>query len=147
MTLTPLTQKQEAFVKAYVETGNASEAYRSAYRADGWTTNALNVEACKMLKHPKIVLRLKELQAAAQERHNITVDRLTEMTLSAFQEAQRVNPTSGQMQTSSMIKAAEFLGKLHGLIVDRTELSGGMTMTHEQRLDELEKRANGELSH
>lgn len=29
-----LTIKQEAFCQAYIETGNASEAYRTAYAAD-----------------------------------------------------------------------------------------------------------------
>ena len=30
-----LTQKQENFCLAYIETGNASEAYRKAYNATG----------------------------------------------------------------------------------------------------------------
>lgn len=32
--MTGLTIKQEAFCQAYIETGNASEAYRTAYAAD-----------------------------------------------------------------------------------------------------------------
>lgn len=132
MTLTP---KQEAFAKAYVETGNASAAYRTAYGADGWTENALNVQASKMLKHPKIVLRLSELQRRAQERHDITIDTITEM-LKADRELARERG-----QCSAAVNAAMGLAKLHGLIVDKTEHSGGMTMTHEQRLDELERKA------
>lgn len=121
MTLTP---KQEAFVQAYHETGNASEAYRRAYNTDAMKEKSVHENACKLLKNAKVAPRLAELQAVSAQKHDITIAKLTEMTLSAFQEAQRVNPTSGQMQTSSMIKAAEFLGRLHGLIVDKTQLSG-----------------------
>lgn len=121
MTLTP---KQEAFAQAYHATGNASEAYRRAYNAEGMKEKSIHENASKLLNHAKVAPRLAELQAASAKKHEITIGRLTEMTLNAFQEAQRINPTSGQMQTSSMIKAAEFLGKLHGLIVDKTQLSG-----------------------
>lgn len=121
MTLTP---KQEAFAQAYLETSNACEAYRRAYNAKNMSQNALGVEACRLLSSPKVALRLSELQQMSAERHNITIDRLTEMTMKAYDEAQRIAPSTGQMQTSSMIKAAEFLGKLHGLVVDKSEVTG-----------------------
>lgn len=120
-----LTPKQEAFAQAYLETGNASEAYRRAYDVSPSSKpNTVEKRACELLKNGKVAGRLSELQAASAKRHDITIDRLTEMTLAAFTEAQRISPTSGQMQTSSMIKAAEFLGKLHGLVVDKSEISG-----------------------
>ena len=40
-----LTIKQEAFARAYVETGNASEAYRRAYNAE----NMQQITATKWL--------------------------------------------------------------------------------------------------
>lgn len=120
-----LTPKQEAFAQAYLETGNASEAYRRAYDVSPSSKpNTVEKRACELLKNGKVAGRLSELQAASAKRHDITIDRLTEMTLAAFTEAQRISPASGQMQTSSMIKAAEFLGKLHGLVVDKSEISG-----------------------
>ena len=119
-----LTLKQEAFVGAYQETGNASEAYRRAYNTKTMSEKTVNEEACKLVKNPKVATRLSELQQLSAERHNITVDSLTQMTMKAFAEAQRIAPTTGQMQTSSMIKAAEFLGKLHGLVIDKSEITG-----------------------
>ena len=71
------TPKQEAFTMAHVETGNATEAYRRSYEPQNWTDNALSVQASKMLRHPKIVLRLDQLQRAHAERHEITVDGIT----------------------------------------------------------------------
>lgn len=61
-----LTPKQEAFSVAFFETGNAAEAYRRAYDVapdakDEW----IYVEACQLLDHPKIALRLKELKDQA----------------------------------------------------------------------------------
>lgn len=61
-----LTPKQEAFAAAFFECGNAAEAYRRAYDVapdakDGW----IYVEACQLLDHPKVALKLKELRAQA----------------------------------------------------------------------------------
>lgn len=119
-----LTPKQEAFAKAYLETGSGAAAYRRAYNAGNMSNNAIYVAASVLLDNPKVSLRLAELQQMSAKRHNITIDSLTEMTLKAFEEAQRVAPTTGQMQTTAMIKAAEFLGKLHGLVVDKSEVTG-----------------------
>jgi hypothetical protein len=62
-----LTDKQEAFVLAYLETGNAAEAYRRAYDVDPSkaSNNWIYVEACQLLDNPKIALRLKEVQEEA----------------------------------------------------------------------------------
>jgi phage terminase small subunit len=60
-----LTPKQEAFCLAYLETGNASEAYRRSYSAENMKPASINVAACKLLGDPKVALRLKELNAAA----------------------------------------------------------------------------------
>lgn len=51
--MTGLTIKQEAFCQAYIETGNASEAYRTAYAADKMKPEAVHVQACKLQDNPK----------------------------------------------------------------------------------------------
>ena len=117
-----MTPKQEAFARAYIETGNATEAYRQSYNAEKMSQRALEVEASRLLANPDVALRVSQIQAKHQKRHEITVDRLTDMAFEAYKEAQRVAPTSGQMQTAAMIKATEFLAKLHGHLVDRSEV-------------------------
>ena len=53
-----LTPKQEAFAMAYVECGNASNAYRMAYDVNENTSdNSISVEASKLRNNPKITLR------------------------------------------------------------------------------------------
>ena len=63
-----LTPKQEAFALAYVETGNAAEAYRRAYDVDpAKSSNSwIYVEACQLLDNPKVSLRVEALQAEAE---------------------------------------------------------------------------------
>lgn len=80
-----LTAKQEAFAQAYVELGNATDAYRRVYAREG--TKALSVAraAHKMVHHPPIVERIADLRRAALARHDITVDRiLCELAAIAF---------------------------------------------------------------
>lgn len=65
--LRPLTMKQAAFARAYFESGNAAEAYRTCYdvqetqHSDRW----VYTEASQMLDHPGIIARLKELEKEA----------------------------------------------------------------------------------
>ena len=84
-----LTPKQETFAMAYVETGNASEAYRMSYDVSPETTeSSISVEASKLKNTPKITLRILELQELAQERHSITIDSLTDELKKARKTAQ-----------------------------------------------------------
>ena len=64
----PLTPKQEAFAMAYVETGNAAEAYRRSYNVRAETQNAsIWVAASRLMSDPKVLLRVAELQKQAAE--------------------------------------------------------------------------------
>ncbi len=70
-----LTPKQEAFARAYVETGNASEAYRMAYpRAKNWKSEAVNVAASRLLANAKVSLRVEELGSSRESVHGETAE-------------------------------------------------------------------------
>jgi len=110
-----LTQKQEAFAQAYIETGNASEAYRRAYKAGHMASNAIHVNASKLMSNAKVALRVEQLQQKAAKRHEVTVDMLTEKLWNAEKLAHSVeNP-------SAAVSAVMGVGKLHGLIVDKVK--------------------------
>lgn len=85
-----LTAKQEAFAKAYVETLNASEAYRRAYPgSEKWTPKALHSKASAMLAKDRVAGRVAELQAKtkqiAEQKHEVTVERIVrELSLIGF---------------------------------------------------------------
>lgn len=62
-----MTQRQENFALAYIETGNASEAYRRAYpRSRGWTDKAVHTRASLLLGLADVSRRVAELRAAAE---------------------------------------------------------------------------------
>lgn len=113
-----LTAKREAFALAYVETGNASEAYRRAYSTENFKPESINVNASKLLANAKVSQRVKELQAMAVERALVTVQSLTE----ELEEARAL--ALQERQPSAAVSASMGKAKLHGLLVDKAELTG-----------------------
>lgn len=71
-----LSVKQENFCHFYIETGNASEAYRMAFDADKMKAESVNVEAFKLLNYPNITLRVEELREELKKGHDITKERI-----------------------------------------------------------------------
>ncbi|HGM5304223.1 TPA: terminase small subunit [Serratia marcescens] len=119
-----LTIKQEAFCQAYIETGNASEAYRSSYAAENMKPDAIHVQASKLLDNPKIALRVAELRGEIKERHSVTVDSL----LAELEEARRAALTAETPQSSAAVAATLGKAKLTGLdkqIIEHTGPGGG----------------------
>lgn len=123
-----LTPKQEAFCLAYMETGNASEAYRMAYDADGMKGATVNRSAKELLENPKITARLSTLRERAVERTMVTVDMLTANLLRIAQKGEELAEASGlSVARASMMDVA----KLNGLVVDKAALTGTMTTISE----------------
>ncbi len=60
-----LTPKQERFCLAYLETGNASEAYRRAYDAENMKPSTIHSRAYELLDNSEIAARLEELNRSA----------------------------------------------------------------------------------
>ena len=80
-----LTPKQEAFAQAYVETSNASEAYRRAYNAENTKDTVVHVKAAELMRNGKVTVRIAELQQAIAKRHEISIDRIVkELSLIGF---------------------------------------------------------------
>ena len=80
-----LTPKQELFAQAYVETANASAAYRRAYDTSDMKDTSVHVAACKQLAHGKTWQRIEQLQLANLKRHEVTVDKVVrELSLLGF---------------------------------------------------------------
>jgi len=121
-----LTPKQEAFALAYVETGNASEAYRRAYSAGKMKTAVIAVKASELLAHGKVSVRVAELQAGHVERHKLTVDDL----LRELEEARNAALTAETAQSSAAVAATMGKAKLLGLdkqIIDHRSGDGTMS--------------------
>ena len=125
-----LTIKQERFCMVYVETGNASEAYRQAYNAENMKEASINVNASKLLTDAKIALRIKELKSGHTKRHELTIDDLVKQ----LEEARQVALTLENPQCSAAISATMGTAKLLGLVVDKTDikLTNAKELTNEQ---------------
>lgn len=115
-----LTQKQEAFALAYVETGNASEAYRRAYNAGKMKPETVTKRASELMANGEVTGRVEQLQAEAVERHEITVDDL----IRELEEARTAASNQEKPQAAAMVAATLGKAKLLGLLTDKTELTG-----------------------
>lgn len=116
----PLTPKQEAFALAYVETGNASEAYRRAYDAKNMKPEVVANKASALLKKGDVRVRVDQLQEKAVKAHELTVaDILRELEEARVVALQQEKPQAAAMVAASMGKA-----KLLGMLTDKTELTG-----------------------
>jgi phage terminase small subunit len=113
VTTRPLTPKQEAFACAFVETGNASEAYRRAYNAAKMKTTSINVNACKLLADANVSLRVAELKAEHAERHKFTINDMVAQ-LDEDREFARELETPSAAVSASMGKA-----KVLGFLTDK----------------------------
>ena len=105
-----LTPKQEKFCQVYVETGNASEAYRQSYNVSpSAKEQTIWRSAHEVLENPKVAARLEELRAESQKRHDVTVDSL----IKELEEARRVGKDRGQ--AAAMVQATMSKAKLLGI--------------------------------
>ena len=93
-----LTPKQEEFCRAYVETGNASEAYRRAYNPNGKPETVAR-SAHELLGNPKVTARVAELREPLATAHNVTVASL----IAELEEARQV--ARGKEQGAAMVQA------------------------------------------
>ena len=104
-----LTPKQESFCQRYMETGNASEAYRLSYDAAGMKPESINRKAKELIDNGKIAARLSELRAEVQAAHGVTVASL----IAELEEARQVGKERGQ--ASAMAAATMGKARLAGL--------------------------------
>lgn len=101
--------KHEKFCQFYVETGNASEAYRRAFPDNTMKDNSLHVEASRLLNSPMVSLRVSELRGEHKERHNMTVDDL-------IKELEEARQAGLEFESASaMVSATMGKAKLLGL--------------------------------
>ena len=74
-----LTPRQDAFCLYYLESSNASEAYRRAYEVAPTTkVETVNCNAHALLQNTKIAARVAQLRVGVWRRHAVAIDRLVE---------------------------------------------------------------------
>jgi phage terminase small subunit len=111
-----LTPKQEAFCLAYIETHNASEAYRRAYATKA-SAKTIHEKASRLLAEGKVRARLKELRKGHAERHEVTVDSLVK----ELDEARLL--AIATKAPAAAVSATMGKGKLLGLVAEKSPVS------------------------
>lgn len=123
-----MTPKQEQFARLYVETGNASEAYRQAYNTDNMKPETVTNEAYKLLQDPDISAMVDDLKAEARQRHAVTVGDL----LHELEQARAAALAAPTPQSSAAVSATMGKAKMLGLLVDKAEIKAEAEITPKQ---------------
>ena len=110
-----LTLKQETFVNALLETGNQYEAYCRAYECKNMSRGAIDVEASKLARHPKIALRLGQFRQSKTAEAILTL----ETHMSELQSLRDAAKSKGQL--SAAITAEVKRGELMRFYVKQVE--------------------------
>lgn len=113
----------------YLETGNATEAYRQAYDVSNMKPASINRLAHGQLENVNIRSRLKELREPIMDRHQITIDSL----VAELEEARIAALTCETPQASAAVGATMGKAKLCGLdkqVIDNISSDGSMSPRH-----------------
>lgn len=120
-----LTPKQEAFCLAYVETGNASEAYRRSYDvAEDTKPETVWSEASRLVADPKVSARIMELQERAREIALVSIGSLTNEL-----ELARAHAMKDEKGASAAVSAIMGKAKLHKLLDDDKAAANAVAVT------------------
>ena len=110
-----LTPKQEGFCHAYIETGNASEAYRQNYNVANMKETTIGRNAHALLANNKIATKIDSIKAALVAKHEVTVDSILLELDGAVALAKSTK------QATALTGALMAKAKLAGLITDRSD--------------------------
>ena len=110
-----LTAKQEKFCTEFVQCGNASEAYRRAYSAGNMKPETVWSNASRLLDDSKVGARVRELQEAAAQKAQVTL----EGHLEDLRRLRDMAVENGQF--SAAITAEISRGKAVGLYTERVQ--------------------------
>jgi len=113
--------RHETFVRHYMKTHNAAEAYRRVYPRH--RPDIARITAHQLLTRPDVQRRLKEARAAVIRRADITVDRI----LQEFEEARQL--ARKRQRPMDMLAASEKKARLAGLLSRRSDLGDAGELT------------------
>lgn len=130
-----MTEKQKAFCDYYLETGNATEAYKRAYpscKKDG----TARTNSSKLLTNANISQyidkRLKEIESERIAKPEEVLQYLTKVLRGEEKDQFGLDAT-----LQDRTKAAELLGKRYRLFVDKVETDVNATVNSTQKLDSI----------
>ncbi|EML6500311.1 terminase small subunit [Clostridioides difficile] len=135
--MTDLTEKQKRFCDYYIETGNATEAYKKAYKNNNQRTSESN--GSRLLSNDKvknyIEERLKQIESKRIADAKEVMEYLTKILRNQEQEEVVIVSENGpeiikkDVSIKDRNKAAELLGKRYALWTEKVDLDGNVGVT------------------
>lgn len=120
-----LTPKQELFCQTYVKTGNASEAYRTAYNASRMKDTTINEKSSRLLKEYKISTRVSFLRNKVEQKHDLTKDKIINRLKEIIFAQEQLGVD--KIDLTAMNKAIDTVNKMLGYNEpDKVEHSGSL---------------------
>jgi phage terminase small subunit len=118
------TPKQEEFARIFVETGNATEAYRQVYQTKpDAKLETLVRNAFRVTETPVVAARIAEIRADIARRHRVTEDSLiAELEEARILARDNINP-------ATMVSATMGKAKICGLDRQVIEHTGNVGVT------------------
>lgn len=80
-----LTAKQEAFCRHYVDTGNATEAYRMSYDCSKMKAETIWSNASRLLVSSKVAARINEIQQEYAKRSKVDREKVEKVLMDIIQ--------------------------------------------------------------
>lgn len=132
-----LTEKQKKFADYYIETGNATEAYRRAgYTGKG---NVAEAAASRLLSNVKIREYIDNLIAQKDSERIASQDEILEFLTSVLRGQVKEQFPLGlgmgeqtlvkkELDGKDRIKAAELLGKRYAMWKDKQQIDGSLSV-------------------
>lgn len=124
------SNKQQAFVVEYIKDSNAAAAARRA----GYAPEYADRQGYQLLENPRVAAEIERLKRERNGLAMVDAEWLLRELVLQYQKA-----TDGDRDAAAL-KALDLIGK-HcdvGAFKDRLEISGGMHLSHEAALRELE---------
>ena len=135
---TPLTIRQETFVREYVKSGgNGADAALKSYRCG--SRNAARVRACLELKKPHVRRGVELLRERMAKRSDITIEKI----LTDYQDALTI--AKSQERAADMVSAATAQAKLVGLLRDRVETGQPGEFDHLDNISDIIEKVAEEV--
>lgn len=139
-----ITAKQEKACLVFIETGCKSTAYRAGYHTENMKPETVNRKATELFNTDMVTARVAELQAEHRAVHDVTIEGLTRK----LELARLMAHAEGQ--PGAAVSAILGTAKLHGLLIDKSQVQTSTTadMTDEEieaesRQIEIEKMRRG----
>lgn len=130
-----LTPKQKAFVDAYLETGNATEAYKRVYKTCK-KDEAARANASRLLANAN-VSKYREERVKQMDDESIAKPKEVLKYFTKVMRGEEKDQFGLDASLQDRTKAAELLGKRYRLFVDKVEQEVNATVNSTQKLDSI----------